>query len=116
MNKKFLYKISEILEPPLFKELNNYGITQEDEVYYIFKNIFGPDILILESNKSIVSQKDYKFLYVESPNGLEWYIKRYTPNSMCFYTSNNYYSIEEYNEYGNLIYSYNSEGIILQSY
>jgi len=75
-NIEYLDKISKIIEPPYFYELENYGITDFEEQLYILKSKL-PDmnsipIQQLPSKIKYIRDMDFNILYSERSNG-DWY-------------------------------------------
>jgi len=111
--KIYLDKIIRVMknEYPLFKNLKDYGFyneLSEDELNYIFSNIFKQSVRVVEY---IIYNDDGKRIYYEEPNGY-WVKWDFDENgNMIYYEfSDGFWIKSKYDDYHNEIYFENSEG------
>jgi hypothetical protein len=105
-SKEYLDKVLNILKPPYFYELENYGI-YENEVLEIMKTIFGDDIIIIGGD---IYTKSHR-IYYELSDGY-WCKREFNSYNKCisYEDSNKYWVKYDYDENGNLIYCETSDG------
>jgi len=113
--KIYLDKIIKVMKNdyPLFKNLKLYGFydqLSEDELKYIFSNIFEQPIRVLGVLYVIYDEYGY-VIYSENSNGY-WYKKEYDENRNVIYyeDSSGEWEKYQYDENNNLIYFEESYG------
>ena len=137
----YLNKIIHVMKNdfPLFKNMKDYGFYEqlsEEELNYVFSEIFGKpvrysddrisDVRIYDENGNKIYHENsydewYKYeydengniIYLEGYDGV-WEKKEYDNNGNVIYYENSegYWIKKEYNENGDLIYHENSTGYI----
>jgi|688.fasta_scaffold231845_2 hypothetical protein len=118
-SKEYLDKVSKIIEKPYFKELEYYGVIDNEEIEYVLKGVYGYDIRIsligYTGVKNIYNSRD-KRIYQEYSSG-QWVRREYDEvgNNIYYEGSNGYWKKFEYDEFGNNIYYEGSNKIIYKN-
>jgi len=115
------------IKPPYVREMNYYGVTDREDITYIFSKLYNQDILVenLTHILYVSDKKDYtKHYYVETlDSGIvdddkvgEWDLYEYEdsrhPDEYTYYVnSNGKYHIRKFNDEGRVVYVEDENGV-----
>jgi len=98
---------------PYFKLLNHFDLSEE-ELIYIFSEIFGEPVRYGRYGYDIVYDKNVNLLYEENSDGYWWKYEYDKNDNMIHYeTSRGFWIKREYDNNGNVIFYENSRGKII---